>query len=694
MEPESIKPFQHRSLDIFKMAMTEPLPWNTQRDMATQIMKSLEFVDGAELAQFNLQLAVMYHIGYGLEFNDNLALKHLHEAYKENIISDTLFIPVSRALATQNEASSHSPLADDQERLSKSNQYLPQRPIHGNMMNMRPSPVIQEPEILQRCREGLEELSIREPYDQKALLFNLTTAYQRGDFDTAISLASSCLDFSNEIETPNPLHWLVNFNHPQVEALLSIMSRNGHGESPNNLREPLAQSSGPPLYIPHLCMQLIGTPLHWAVRTGNVELVSILISYGADINLRWQSRAPLSSEPPLGKYQPSFSPLDVSVAYHLSEIADILLSHGSETFGGDRDWDYSVFHMMGLQTIPFSRLVLHGECHRTAISNTIRVLQDHNIDINSTDSEGDTPLTLAVSSFSIEPYIFEELLAAGARTSEEFDTKHGSVIIKDAKFSGYFPISGWRTKLLLPLVGDLNMLDPEGHNALHYCAWLDATATAKVLLDTGRINVNKKSKFGYTALACAAIRGSTAIIDCLAKAGADLDLQSSSGSTALELAVNGRHAWTAIALIKAGASISYAKHNVLHLAVTTVSQRGSIVSTLLEHCREELGTSSILNGSDSSGWTAMHYAAYFGDYDGVKALLDAKADPFAYKYRALYSLKETPFDLVSKTIEKFKTSGDLGLDHAAVKKKGKQAVNQFLNRMDSIQAMLSDYTQQ
>ncbi|OTA84863.1 hypothetical protein M434DRAFT_16246 [Hypoxylon sp. CO27-5] len=436
-------------------------------------------------------------------------------------------------------------------------------------------------------------------------------------------------------------------------------------------------------------MELIGTPLHWAVRTGDAKLVSTLISYGADINLRWQSRAPLSFEPPPGKYQPSFSPLDIATAYHLAEIADLLLSHGSESFGGDREWDYSAFHMVGLQTMPFSRLALHGEHHRRALKDTIATLQRHGIDINCTDSGGDTPLTLAVTSFNIEPYIIEELLAAGAGTSREFDAEHGSVIIRDAKFSDSRLTSAWRTKLLFNLVDDLNMLDPDGYSALHHCALLNSVPTAQALLTTKRVDVDKKSTSGYTALAYAAMRGSTSIVECLAGAGADLSLQSR-GLTALELAVQERKAWVAIALIKAGASTSFEKYNVLHLAVTNASQRGSIAAILLEKCPEELRVTSILDGFDICGWTPMHNAAYYGDYDGVEALLDAGASHLKYKYPPAMSFGGTPLDLITKTIRKFKASGDLGPYHAAVKRKGQRAVDDFLRTMDSIQAKLSN----
>ncbi|OTA84862.1 hypothetical protein M434DRAFT_166065 [Hypoxylon sp. CO27-5] len=115
IDASSTKPFEYGSLDIFKMAITEPLPRNTQKDMAEQIEKGILSAKGAELASFHLQLAVMYHIGYGVEPNDKLALDHLFLAKDQDPIAKSLFLPVSRALAIQNETSSQSSYQNNQD---------------------------------------------------------------------------------------------------------------------------------------------------------------------------------------------------------------------------------------------------------------------------------------------------------------------------------------------------------------------------------------------------------------------------------------------------------------------------------------------------------------------------------------------------------------------------------------------------
>ncbi|KAI0387559.1 hypothetical protein F5Y04DRAFT_274412 [Hypomontagnella monticulosa] len=672
----AVKPFDYGSIDIFKMAMAEPLPRDTQKAMADQLKKALPTANRAASDLIHLQLSVMHHIGYGVEQDDKVALQHLDLANVQNPITKSLFPPVSRALSVQNGDLSYSSYQGRGESRS------------GSPTRLHPP---RQPDTVDTLLESnglpsVERRTASHSQNQMTPRSELITACQRGDLDNAILLAQGCpLDyFSIEHDFHNFCHWLIVFEDiSQIRMLLDLIIQRG-----GNLRELLSRSCESPFYVPHHCMELIGTPLHWAVRTGNSDLVSLLISYGADVNVRWRSRAPLSFEPPLGKYKPSFSPLDVAVAYHLADIIDILLRKGAEPFGGDREWEYSAFHMIGLQTVPFSRFVLHGERHRDALKDTIGTLKAHCIDINSIDSRGDTPLTLAVTSFDIEPYIFRELIAAGASTSGRFNAKYGNVVIMDAKCCSNRLDSGWRTKLLSDLVVDLDMLDPDGYSALHHCALLDNVTAAKYLLSTGRVDADRKSANGLTALAYAALSGSTSIIKCLVDAGCNLELKSN-GQTALEIAVRERKALIANTLIKAGASTKLARCNVLHLAVTNADQRGSIAESLLEHCANQLNDPSILDEFDFTGFTPMHYAAYYGDYSGVRALVNAGANPSIYKLPAACSLGGTPLDLATKIITKFDVTGELRAEHGAIKKKGRRAVSDFLAITKDIKTFLS-----
>lgn len=87
---------------------------------------------------------------------------------------------------------------------------------------------------------------------------------------------------------------------------------------------------------------------------------------------------------------------------------------------------------------------------RIAARQTISVLQRHGLDIKAEDSFGNSPLSLAIKHFDVEPYILEELLQAGAVTSTRFDAKHGSTITHCAKAGVVRPYDTRRVQILLP----------------------------------------------------------------------------------------------------------------------------------------------------------------------------------------------------------------------------------------------------
>ncbi|KAI0879575.1 hypothetical protein GGS24DRAFT_3015 [Hypoxylon argillaceum] len=695
-EQAALVPVGKEPLDLFKTMLIEPVSWAVQQQTVDQILENLNTASEVERAHFNLQLAIMYHLGFGLKLDDELALEHLDLARTINPIALSIFPAVSGALCSPSTLSPSTPLDEKCKQPNSPNRYLPLRPILLSSAETPSLSGISIGEIEGLSRTSVLNMASAPERDTTiALLHKLAIACQQKDSLTVASLLPRCLAPSSENGQPNIFHWLIQFNDMQLAIVMK--SIRDHQSQGNLLDLPkiLQQDSGPALYVPNHCMELQGTPLHWAVRTGHSTLVKMLIQLDANVDLRCKSRAPMSYEPKLRTYQPSFSPLDIAVAYHLGDIVELLLSHGSKPSGGDREWDYSSFHMVGLQTMPFSRYVLHGEQYRAAVKKTIGVLQRHKIDINSIDSEGDTPLTLAVRNYGTESYMIEELIAAGARASQDFDVQYGNVVLRYVRFSPFGQGCSKKIRLLLPMVTDLNLCDPDGYSALHHCALLDSTLTAEVLLSTGLVDINKKSKSGHTALMLAAISGLDAITQCLIQNGANLDVVSSGNSnvnsTALQFAVTMRHTRVAISLIKAGASVIFSAENILHLAVTNASQRGSIIRELLEHCAEQLKSPTILNAFDKRGWTPMHIGAYFGDLDGVEALLESEANPSAYKYPPYMSLGGNPLELVSKTKILYQKKGELGPNHAAVKAKGSSGVSEFLKALDYLEALLTEY---
>ncbi|KAK7420227.1 hypothetical protein QQX98_002882 [Neonectria punicea] len=108
-------------------------------------------------------------------------------------------------------------------------------------------------------------------------------------------------------------------------------------------------------------------------------------------------------------------------------------------------------------------------------------------------------------------------------------------------------------------------------------------------------------------------------------------------------------------LLNAGAGIHFTLTNgqekdILSYAVCRGFEP-SYVKKCLALC-PQLRERDVLDDSDGGGWTALHHAAYCGDIEGVRALLDAGADT-----KKLSSVDETALELAALTLEEF--NGDV-----------------------------------
>ncbi|RDW63411.1 hypothetical protein BP6252_10956 [Coleophoma cylindrospora] len=124
---------------------------------------------------------------------------------------------------------------------------------------------------------------------------------------------------------------------------------------------------------------------------------------------------------------------------------------------------------------------------------------------------------------------------------------------------------------------------------------------------------------------------------------------------------------------------------ILPVAVDFRSSRKSILRPLLEHSAE-LRTPSILNARGYISCTALHRAAYNGDHDAVKTLLDYGADS-TVKSRT----SNAALDLATSLLQDVAETGP-GVDHEKVSRKGPQAVEDFVAGLNRIQEMLQDET--
>ncbi|KAF4962740.1 hypothetical protein FSARC_9188 [Fusarium sarcochroum] len=641
--------YRYKSEDMFKAVLRRQPPWYNQREAANLIQKAIETEDDPERrSQAHLQMAIMCQVGYGVAPDSLEALNHLEAASKNNKVALAILSPVYAALEP-----------GKQERCP-SNSHITYRNLdvfHDGVAWRQASSGAEDefitlgPISVDSFRK-LEILVRKGRFQSSQLCEALTAACRDGYLDAAQLLARHCTDLSYmDPKIPNALHWLVLFSQTEalniLGTLISGPEQTGKEDRLEKVRCLLASEHEQlEVLLPHRCMALRGTPLHWAVIAGYTELIEEYLRLGADVNARDQWRK-TTHEDGYTEHIPSLSPLDLAVAGHHPRIVELLLDHDSEVYGGDWHWTHSPFHMIGYYVFPFGRYVAHGQSYRTALRETIQILLRRGLDINALDSLKQTPLFLAAKNMDLEEYVLEELLSAGAVPGEECEKNHGNVVAWALIDTAHRRLSCAKIPLLLPLVSDINACTPgeSGLNALHYCAIFNAVPAAEALLEVATIDVEAESTLGATALYLATQRGSLGVLYLLIKSGANLHRREP-----FQAAVSHGKIDALKMLLDAGSGTSW-KNSLGHsvhipaYAVRMRSQRPSYIRACLSGC-PQLRTPEILNQGDDTGWTALHFCAYYGDLDGIRALVEYHAD-----VDKVSSLGLTPLQLAVKTYE-------------------------------------------
>ncbi|KAH7110736.1 hypothetical protein EDB81DRAFT_370132 [Dactylonectria macrodidyma] len=638
--------------DMFKAASSRQPPWDSQCAAANYIQHAIETeTDEEKKAQAHLQLSIMYQIGYGVAPDSLEALSLLEAASQHNQVAKAIHRRLRVALMPESEEQHDN--TEVANHTTCTNPYIFLDGILETRSNEGGQLLTFGPISVQSFK-AMSILVNRGRYKTFELAEAFADACKKGYFDAAKLLATQCRDFYTIKTTqPNPLHWLIMFSPEEAVDLLKALLYAPTEPEKNYLLKSIQYflpfQPEMSVFLPHRCLELRGTPLHWATAAGYQGLVRALLALGADANTRTQWRR-TSHQDGYQEHHPSLSPLDIASAYHYPDIVELLLDHGSEVYGGDSHWSLSPMHMLGYHMLPFARYVAHGQHYRTALRKTIKFLTSRGLDINSLDSHEQTPLFVAVKNMDLEPYVLEELLSAGALPGARCVEVDGNIVISAVICCDHRRFSGWKIPLLLPLVQDVNAQAPgaSGLNALHHCALFDAAPAGQVLLQCPEIDIHAASASRDTdALCFAAQRGSLGMLALLISKGASL-----TSGRAMTSAVCFGQIEAVSMLLDAGAGLHCAlsfesKMNILSYAVCTASKRPSHVRRCLARC-PRLREKDSLDATDAGDWTALHSAAYYGDFDAVSALLNAGAD-----CQKLSSLGETPLDLVLITLEEF-----------------------------------------
>ncbi|EXJ71728.1 serine/threonine protein kinase [Cladophialophora psammophila CBS 110553] len=386
--------------------------------------------------------------------------------------------------------------------------------------------------------------------------------------------------------------------------------------------------------------RISGTPLHAAVTLGNKSAVQTLLRLGADVEIR--------------PFHDSDTALELAAQLHLADIAELLLDHGaslrsvSESGSSSGTW---AMHHVGSHVPPLSRWLLHGSRYKDAVRDTIRVFnaaaERENLSLDELNEAGLTAFEYALQESGEDTHVIEAFLDCGAILppnalstavlscgSDEANASKVELVLQHVTGPGP-TISG----------GDNSLYTGESSHALHVAASTGALAAAKLIISyfasESESLLRAQNDEGLTVLHEAVIAGDISMTTYLLSQNSQINFRDREGRTALATAVAlGNKALVPLLMLPdADMNIREGEHDggtILHIAVQNGPRRSLMLAFLLSADFDEATESwprfpqlhihGILDAVDAAqGNTALHLAAYSGDYPSVFALLAAGA---------------------------------------------------------------------
>ena len=397
------------------------------------------------------------------------------------------------------------------------------------------------------------------------------------------------------------------------------------------------------------------TPLHQAlVRSSNIEVIKILIAYGANYKIK--------------SIGDGYTSLMCSATNENIDILKYVINNKlyvdiNET---DNTGANALFICSGSNSNleVFRYLLKLGveleSCNEKSILHY--AIMNNNIEIakflvskfkkkyiNSYDSEGGTPLHYLIL-LSDDINMLDYMITNGADVNIKTKDETGDSILHLAVISGKIEFVEYLLKN--KLVKDINENNKKLETPLHQ-AFLcnDETIILEMLLKYGA-DYTKLTCEGNSILHLAAINNKQCILEYIFenKLFSDIDLRNSEHLTPLLLVASGKDdvegcAENLILLVERGANL-YAKDkkdaSILHCAAK--NKDIEILKTIVEKLNFE-----DIEAVDEDGKTALHYAAEADLFENFKYLFHLCLDPYQESY-----LGDTPIKLVpSESVKKY-----------------------------------------
>ncbi|KAI1730109.1 cytochrome p450 domain-containing protein [Ditylenchus destructor] len=259
-----------------------------------------------------------------------------------------------------------------------------------------------------------------------------------------------------------------------------------------------------------------------------------------------------------------FTPLLVSVMAGNVDILEFLIERGAQVSHLDRD-KHSAVHWavvcgQGAHALHYAMVMDDVSVERA--ETILYVLLKYGAYVNSTDSDGRTPILWASSNGNVDA--FKSLVQAGANKSAVDRDKLG--VLHCAACHGHLEI----IRAMLDL--SEKSVDRNGDTALFYAATFGHYECAKLLLERGA-DPNHLDKRIRSAAHCAAAKGQLRVMELLQQYGASLELQNYRGDLpfheAVQMGSQGLVEWLLIVEPKFVSAPNFYGRTPLHLAAAS-----------------------------------------------------------------------------------------------------------------------------
>lgn len=340
--------------------------WADQAQAASHVLQTLDSdQDPEKKAQGHLQMAIMHHVGYDVAPDQKEMLSHLGKASKHSQVAKSIFRQVHTALEVPFKDGIREDEDEDDYWRASFALTKPDKWLDGVYWEDQDGEDRTEDIRVRRLdqSERSRALTLSRAIESESSGSKLMRGCRDGQLEAATEIARGRLDFSPSNSMPNALHWLVMFDPKAATEMLQAIARSMTAarlySRLNFLDCPNDQCLGMNVFLPHRCLRLQGTPLHWAIQAGYTGVLRVLLDLGSDLDSPTQHTTSNFVDGSTSHY-PSLTPLDLAVSCRHAQIAELLLARGCKVEGQDESWKHSPMHMVRRDRVPFERYIAHG----------------------------------------------------------------------------------------------------------------------------------------------------------------------------------------------------------------------------------------------------------------------------------------------------------------------------------------------